>query len=101
TARQRRGCLAAPREWRRRQDANMVHLTTEVIDYHTLTDRVRNNGCGAVVTFLGTVRELTADRRTAALDYEAYHGMAEKKMAEIETEVRNRWPVGDVVLIHR
>jgi molybdopterin synthase catalytic subunit len=79
----------------------MVCLTREIIDYHKLTDQVRNHGCGAVVTFLGTVRELTDGRRTAALDYEAYPGMAEKKMAEIEREVRDRWPVGDLLLVHR
>jgi molybdopterin synthase catalytic subunit len=27
--------------------------------------------------------------------------MAEKKLAEIEAEVRTRWPVGDVALVHR
>ena len=34
--------------------------------------------------FLGTVRDLTDGKVTVALDYEAYPGMAEKKMAEIE-----------------
>src|SRR5437660_10980939 len=79
----------------------MIRLTTEVIDYHALTEQVRRNDCGAVVTFLGTVREMTAGRVTVALDYEAYGGMAEKKMAEIEQETRQRWPVGEIVLIHR
>jgi molybdopterin synthase catalytic subunit len=36
-----------------------------------------------------------------ALDYEAYPGMAEKKMAEIEQETRARWLVGDPALVHR
>lgn len=79
----------------------MVRLTRERIDYHVLTESVRRPGCGAVVTFLGTVRDLTGDRQTVALDYEAYPGMAEKKMAEIEADTRARWPVGDIVLEHR
>ena len=79
----------------------MVQLTTSVIDYTTLTERVRQPGCGAVVTFLGTVRDLTDGRVTVALDYEAYPGMADKKMAEIEQETRQRWPVGDICLVHR
>jgi molybdopterin synthase catalytic subunit len=54
-----------------------------------------------VVTFLGTVRDLTGERMTVALDYEAYPAMAEKKMAEIEQETRARWPVGDIVMEHR
>jgi molybdopterin synthase catalytic subunit len=79
----------------------MVNLTTEPIDYHALTEQVRRLNCGGVVLFLGTVRDLTGDRRTVALDYEAYPGMAEKKMAEIEADTRRRWPVGDIVLVHR
>src|ERR687883_132330 len=58
----------------------MIRLTTDPIDYHALTEQVRRPGCGAVVTFLGTVRDLTGDRVTLALDYEAYPAMAEKKM---------------------
>ncbi len=79
----------------------MVRLTHDVIDYQALTEQVRRGACGAVVVFLGTVRDLTGGRVTTALDYEAYPGMAEKKLAEIEKDTRSRWPVGDIVLEHR
>jgi molybdopterin synthase catalytic subunit len=79
----------------------MIQLTTAPIDYHALTEQVRRPGCGAVVTFLGTVRDLTDGKVTVALDYEAYPGMAEKKLADIEAETRQRWPVGDIALVHR
>jgi molybdopterin synthase catalytic subunit len=79
----------------------MIRLTADPIDYFALTELVRRPGCGGVVTFLGTVRDLTDGRETTALDYEAYPGMAEKKLAEIEQEVRSRWPVGEVALVHR
>ena len=79
----------------------MIRLTRDAIDYTALTEQVRKGDCGAVVVFLGTVRDLTGDRVTVALDYEAYPGMAEKKMAEIEADARDRWPVGDIVLEHR
>jgi molybdopterin synthase catalytic subunit len=76
-------------------------LTTGPIDYAALTEKVRRADCGAVVTFLGTVREMTEGRVTMALDYEAYPGMAEKKMAEIARETRERWPVGAIMMVHR
>src|SRR3954464_10919719 len=72
----------------------MIRLTHDPIDYHALTEEVRRGNCGAVVLFLGTVRDLTGDRVTVALDYEAYPGMAEKKMAEIEADTRARSPAG-------
>ncbi len=79
----------------------MIQLQTEPLDYFAITELVRRPDCGAVVAFLGTVRDLTGDRRTIALDYEAYSAMAEKKMAEIEADTRRRWPVGDIALVHR
>ena len=54
-----------------------------------------------LVTFLGTVRELTGDRRTLALDYEAYSEMAVKKLAELEQEARERWPIIEAAIVHR
>src|SRR3954452_7710860 len=79
----------------------MIRLTRDVIDYQALTEEVRRGECGAVVLFLGTVRDLTGERVTVALDYEAYPAMAEKKMAEIEAETRQRWPIGEMLLEHR
>jgi molybdopterin synthase catalytic subunit len=79
----------------------MIRLTHDPIDYHALTEAVRSPRCGAVALFLGTVRDLTGEHATAFLDYEAYPPMAEKKLAEIEAEVRRRWPVGDVAMVHR
>jgi molybdopterin synthase catalytic subunit len=79
----------------------MVRLSRDRIDYHALTEEVRRNDCGAVVTFLGTVRDLTGERVTVALDYEAYPAMAEQKMTEIEQDTRARWPVGEMALVHR
>lgn len=79
----------------------MVSLTPDPIDYHGLTESVRSPHCGAVALFLGTVRDLTGDRVTTHLDYQAYPAMAEKKLAEVEAEVRRRWPVGGVALVHR
>ena len=79
----------------------MIRLTREAIDYHALTEAARRADCGAVVLFLGTVRDLTRERVTVALDYDAYPGLAEKKMAEIEAETRQRWPVGEIVIEHR
>ncbi len=79
----------------------MIRLTRDPIDHAELTEAVRRSGCGAVVTFLGTVRDLTGDEVTVALEYEAYPPMAEMQMAEIAREVGSRWTVGDIALVHR
>lgn len=79
----------------------MVRLTREPIDFHALTESVRDPHCGAVVLFLGTVRDITGAQVTVYLDYDAYGPMAEKKLADIEAQVRAKWPVAHVAMIHR
>ena len=79
----------------------MFRLTRDAVDYHALTEAVRSPHCGAVVLFLGTVRDLTGEHVTAFLEYEAYAPMAEKKLAEIEAEVRRRWPIGEIGIVLR
>lgn len=79
----------------------MIALTHAPIDFSALTEAVRCNQAGAVVLFLGTVREMTQGRQTVALDYEGYPAMAEAKMAELEAEARRRWPVIEVQIVHR
>ena len=79
----------------------MIRLTTDAINYAALTESVCRPDCGGVVLFLGNGGDLTDDRVTVALEYEAYSAMAEKQMAEIEQEIRRRWPVGEMALVHR
>ena len=79
----------------------MISLTHDPIDYPALTESVRSAQSGAVVLFLGTVREMTGDRQTIALDYEGYPQMAESKLAELEAAARSRWPIDKVAIAHR
>ncbi|MSR60558.1 MAG: molybdenum cofactor biosynthesis protein MoaE [Planctomycetaceae bacterium] len=79
----------------------MIKLTHEPIDFAALTESVRSDQAGAVVLFLGTVRELTGGRQTVALDYEAYPEMAEAKLAELLAEARAKWPIVGAAIVHR
>ena len=79
----------------------MVEIVEASIDFEAVADRVRSDLAGAVCLFLGTVREMTGDRRTSSLDYEAYPEMAIKKMEELEAECRSRWPVIEAAIVHR
>jgi molybdopterin synthase catalytic subunit len=79
----------------------MIEITEAPLDHAAITDSVRSHQAGAVCSFLGTVREMTGERRTSSLDYEAYPEMALKKMAELEAEARERWPLINVAIVHR
>ncbi len=56
---------------------------------------------GAVVSFVGLVREMTGDDTVRAMTLEHYPGMTETKLAEIEAEARRRWPLEASVILHR
>ena len=56
---------------------------------------------GAVVTFCGVVRNHANNKPTHYLVYEAYPEMAEKKMAEIGTQIAARWAIHDLGIVHR
>ncbi|MFO0945365.1 MAG: molybdenum cofactor biosynthesis protein MoaE [Planctomycetota bacterium] len=79
----------------------MIQLTTAAIDYGPLVEAARNPASGAVVLFLGTVRDLSEGRSVASLEYDAYPVMAEKKLAQVAEEARQRWPLQHASIIHR
>ena len=79
----------------------MIDIVTEPIDSAHIVATVESPAAGAVVLFLGTTREVTGDRRTASLDYECYAEMARKKLVELESVARDRWPVIECTVVHR
>jgi len=66
-----------------------------------LGDTAGSGADGAVVTFLGLVRNLNAGRRVLYLEYEAYEPLALKSFERIAGEIRGRWPGAHVALHHR
>jgi len=56
---------------------------------------------GAVVSFTGTTRSPNKGRDVRYLEYEAYSPMAEKILAKIATELRQRWELGRIAIVHR
>ena len=79
----------------------MIELTEQPIDTQEVLRRVSSTQAGAVVLFLGTTREFTRGRRTLSLNYECYAGMAEKKLAELESLAHQRWPLVATAIVHR
>jgi molybdopterin synthase catalytic subunit len=57
--------------------------------------------CGAVVTFLGLVRNHNVGRQVRYLEYDAYEPLALKTFDRIATEARDRWPGVGLALHHR
>ncbi|WP_071461445.1 molybdenum cofactor biosynthesis protein MoaE [Bacillus massilinigeriensis] len=71
------------------------------IDTQAVIDKVIQRNAGAITTFIGTVRELTAGKKTQYLIYEAYESMAVKKLQQIGDEIQQRWEGAEVAITHR
>jgi molybdopterin synthase catalytic subunit len=54
---------------------------------------------GAIVTFLGTVRDDAG--RTEEMTLEHYPAMTQAELARIETEANARWPLAGSLIVHR
>lgn len=56
---------------------------------------------GGVCLFVGLVRDMAGDGAVRAMTLEHYPGMTEKELARIEAEARARWPLDEVLIVHR
>lgn len=79
----------------------MYELTKNPIQIQDVIDKVMDRNCGAVATFLGTVRELTHGKKTIRLEYHAYETMATNMLQRIGEEVQSKWPGTKVAITHR
>jgi molybdopterin synthase catalytic subunit len=77
------------------------HVTDQPINVHELADAVASPSAGAVATFAGQVRDNARGRGVLVLEYEAYEEAAEKALAQIGAEIRERWDVEGVAITHR
>ncbi|HUG74071.1 MAG TPA: molybdenum cofactor biosynthesis protein MoaE, partial [Acidimicrobiia bacterium] len=85
-----------------RRPNDLVVVSADIIDPTILLARVGVGAAGAVVLFLGTVRDHSADRRgVIALEYEAYTGVVEESIWSVVDEARDRWSLLAVAVAHR
>ncbi|MCB9882550.1 MAG: molybdenum cofactor biosynthesis protein MoaE [Planctomycetes bacterium] len=76
-------------------------LTSEPLDLETVAAAVRRDADGAIVTFLGVVRDHARGRSVTHLHYEAYAAMAEHQMERIFEQLASRDSSLGVRVVHR
>ncbi|MBW7883616.1 MAG: molybdenum cofactor biosynthesis protein MoaE [Caldilineaceae bacterium] len=84
----------------------LYEITEQPLSLDDVARRVSRPNCGAVATFAGIVRGETVTsegmRGTDFLNYEAYPEMAERMLARIGEEIKQKWPkVEAVSILHR
>lgn len=78
-----------------------MHLTLDPIPLSEIAVFSPEKTSGALASFVGFVRNHDEGRRVRELYYECYPAMAEKMMNEIICEIRQKWAVDEVRVLHR
>jgi molybdopterin synthase catalytic subunit len=84
------------------EDRDFVQVSQTPIDLADLTARVSVPTAGAVVAFLGTVRNHSPGKEDVThLVYEAFEERVEASIATLVGEAKAKWPVDRIAVQHR
>ena len=80
-----------------------VRVQTQDFDTGFELSQLRNarKDTGAVVSFIGQVRDLNEGDNVSQLTLEHYPGMTEKALEAIVSQAQDRWDIFDAIVIHR
>jgi len=79
----------------------MIRVTREDFSVDEVVASIRSGGMGAIVTFLGTVRNSSQGRDVDRIEIQVYEEMAVKQLQAIREEAITRFGVDDVAIVHR
>ena len=82
---------------------SLVRVQTGDFDLTTEIDALRSQDAriGAIVSFVGTVRDMNDGAQVAEMELEHYPGMTEAALDAIVNQARARWPLFGATVIHR
>ncbi|RJG06312.1 molybdopterin synthase catalytic subunit MoaE [Noviherbaspirillum cavernae] len=80
-----------------------IRVQTEDFDLSAEVARLRAGDArvGAVVSFIGTVRDINDGASVAEMELEHYPEMTEKALEDIVVQAKARWDIFDALVIHR
>jgi molybdopterin synthase catalytic subunit len=83
--------------------ANKVRVQAGDFDLGQELARLRAGDArvGAVVSFVGTVRDMNDGAQVSEMELEHYPGMTERALEEILAQASERWPLYNALVIHR
>lgn len=79
----------------------LTRLQESPLSLDDVSQAVSDPAAGAVCTFTGTVRDHSDAGSVTGLTYEAWHELAEQRLAELANEMLERWPLCRVAIVHR
>ena len=79
----------------------MIEITLEPLSPELIIDKIRKDDYGAVVTFIGTVRNTTRGKKVTFLEIETCGEKAEAKLCEVISEIHQKWQLQNIAICRR
>jgi molybdopterin synthase catalytic subunit len=79
----------------------VIEITSKPISPELVVNKVKTNGSGCVVTYVGLIRNLSHGKAVASVEYEDIKRTAKDRLEEIASEIRQKWPVENIAICHR
>jgi molybdopterin synthase catalytic subunit len=79
----------------------MIEVTESPLSPERVVEKVKSDGSGCVVTYVGLIRNQSQGRPVLSVEYRDPDGSAARTLEELADEARNRWPIENVAISHR
>jgi molybdopterin synthase catalytic subunit len=79
----------------------MIEVTEKAISPEAVIARVKSDGSGCVVTYVGLIRDRSHDKPVLSVEYQDSKGNAETILQDIASEAKWKWPVENIAISHR
>jgi len=79
----------------------MIRVTKEDFSVDEVLESIRSGSMGALVTFVGVVRDSSKGRRVDRIEIQVYEEMAKRQLEAIRDEAIERFGIEEVAIIHR
>ncbi len=78
-----------------------IIIQKEKINFVSILDKCSSVSDGALLTFIGRVRDKSRDKEVTYIEYDIYEEMAGKELEKIANESLREWPITDCIIVHR
>jgi molybdopterin synthase catalytic subunit len=80
---------------------NKIVLQNEPIDISRVLSEVGTDSDGAVVSFVGRVRNFSNEKTVLHIEFEAYNEMARKEIKKAADDACEKWHLNSCLVMHR
>ena len=79
----------------------MIEVTAKPISPELVVSKVKTDGSGCVVTYVGLIRNFSRGKPVLSVEYEDAEGKAADGLRAIADEVKQKWQLENVAICHR